>query len=301
MALPASAESGRCVALGEISSQMHQGKTREAKQWLSREIESSRTLHKCHVLGSGTFGKVYAARACNGWPVAIKVEDLQDMRDESSLWDELGVLGKILQAGGHRNIVPLASFFWDTEACAAYYLLGAPGFMDLRSFQQNCAMALPGEYQGAFSSDILSGLAFLHRLDIIHRDLKPGNCILCAAPLQQGSFTLKTTDFNSSRLGRGRPTATVGFGTQWYRGPEATTLARPVAGYTCKFDVWSIGCILAEFALGQVLFYAPTQDDVSLHQSCMECPCPHVQLSPRVCEHADINTRARAQLETLVQ
>ena len=141
---------------------------------------------------------------------------------------------------------------------------------------------------------ILAGIHYLHSNWILHRDLKPSNVILCWSPYTIGKLIAKVADFGCSRLPETRPTLSVGFCTAWYRAPDvfeavgfadqaAVPLAVDTAGqagrsspptatvggagpqqstqqpkspsrYDFASDVWSLGCIYAEFLHGKILF-----------------------------------------------
>jgi serine/threonine protein kinase len=144
-----------------------------------------------------------------------------------------------------------------------------PGLMDLRKVLAVHAYMLPGHLAFSLASDLSQGLAFLSRVGVLHRDLKPSNCIVFLAPWTPGGLVLKISDFGSSRLLKIRDCNTVGFCTSWYRAPEASRMLHtdlgPAHRYNFACDVWSFGCILAEFACGRVLFETrQTGDDAEL-------------------------------------
>jgi serine/threonine protein kinase len=82
------------------------------------------------------------------------------------------------------------------------------------------------------------------------------NKLSCLSVLYSGKdFTWKVADFGITSevaSAKGRPT-TSSKGTTGYRAPEL--LAFPTAVYTNKVDIWSLGCILYELAVGKRLFY----------------------------------------------
>jgi serine/threonine protein kinase len=97
---------------------------------------------------------------------------------------------------------------------------------------------------------LLLGVEAIHSADVLHRDLKPGNL------LYRHSGELKICDFG---LARGLSESLDGFdpvsmtnyvATRWYRPPELI-LYRPKYGKS--LDMWSVGCIFAEF-LGRRVF-----------------------------------------------
>lgn len=90
-----------------------------------------------------------------------------------------------------------------------------------------------------FIYQILRGLKYLHSANVAHRDLKPANLVTDI------SCALKIIDFGLSR------SVNVPFSeltdyviTRWYRPPE---LLLENTSYTPAVDIWSVGCIFAEF------------------------------------------------------
>ncbi|CAJ1341835.1 unnamed protein product [Effrenium voratum] len=111
---------------------------------------------------------------------------------------------------------------------------------------------------GAFSEDlkpafreIVSGVAYCHRLGYIHRDLKPQNILV-----KHGHY--KVTDFGLARKLKGHHMGCGPFTplvvTLWYRAPELMLFDRESCKYGQGIDIWSLGCILAEMCTGRVLF-----------------------------------------------
>ena len=93
---------------------------------------------------------------------------------------------------------------------------------------------------------LLLAVAHLHDNWIIHRDLKTSNLLL------NNDGLLKVADFGLARMfgsPPGKMTQTVV--TLWYRAPELLLGARD---YGTAIDMWSVGCIMAEFLLYEPLF-----------------------------------------------
>ncbi|KAK6126575.1 hypothetical protein DH2020_039686 [Rehmannia glutinosa] len=103
---------------------------------------------------------------------------------------------------------------------------------------------------------LLEGIAFLHDNGVMHRDLKPSNILI-----DDSKGQLKICDFGLSRCcyGKASGSYTPGLVTLWYRAPELLLGAKE---YSCAIDMWSVGCIMTELLLKQVLFKGTSE----LHQ-----------------------------------
>ena len=93
---------------------------------------------------------------------------------------------------------------------------------------------------------IVLGVQYLHQNWILHRDLKPDNILI-------NTFgEVKLTDFGLARnFGTPERAMTKGVVTRWYRAPEIFFGA---TYYGEAVDVWSLGCMLAEFINMEALF-----------------------------------------------
>eukprot|EP00049_Salpingoeca_infusionum_P027718 m.33901 g.33901 ORF g.33901 m.33901 type:complete len:366 (-) comp9693_c0_seq2:318-1415(-) len=101
---------------------------------------------------------------------------------------------------------------------------------------------------------LLCGVAHLHDNWLIHRDLKTSNLLLSHKGI------LKIADFGLAReFGSPTHNMTQLVVTLWYRAPE---LLLGTKEYTTAVDVWSVGCIFAEFLTQQPLFPAKGEIDM---------------------------------------
>ena len=101
-----------------------------------------------------------------------------------------------------------------------------------------------------FVYQILRGLKAVHSAKVLHRDLKPGNLLV------NKNCDLKICDFGLARgVDAGDPASqqvlTEYVVTRWYRAPE---LLVENETYGPAIDIWSVGCILAEFLGRKALF-----------------------------------------------
>jgi len=99
----------------------------------------------------------------------------------------------------------------------------------------------------AFATQLCKAMRWIHFHDIIHRDLKPQN-ILIQELLDGRQRDLKVADFGGAT--NARATATEDVCTLWYRAPESLLHA----AYSPSADMWSVGCVFAEFELKHAIF-----------------------------------------------
>lgn len=120
---------------------------------------------------------------------------------------------------------------------------------------------------------ILEGVRFLHKNNVMHRDLKPSNILIGK------KCKLKICDFGLSRRAESDAFGSYSprVGTQLYKAPEL--LIGENIEYSSAVDMWSVGCIMAELVLREVLFDGDSeiQQFSKIHDLVLE-PCNHLLL-----------------------
>lgn len=124
---------------------------------------------------------------------------------------------------------------------------------------------LPLEKIKSITYQLLQALAHCHRHGVMHRNLKPDN-IMVSDDGSSGSeeiHQVKITDFALSRIAvvphfsytpedpKERERSGREARRLWYRPPE---LLYRKKFYSFEVDIWAMGCLLAELALGEALF-----------------------------------------------
>jgi serine/threonine protein kinase len=125
---------------------------------------------------------------------------------------------------------------------------------DLSHIIQNKELFLSESIIKGLMKQFLYGLAEIHRFNVIHRDLKPQNLLISKKGI------LKIADFGFARFisSPGRE-MTTGVISDWYRPPEIFFGA---SYYSYSIDIWSVGCIFAEFLQRQPLFYGTGEKEI---------------------------------------
>lgn len=211
----------------------------------SRTIDAYEKLGK---IGKGGYGSVFKARnRTTGEVVAIKRvrRDLLAMR-------EVDVLSRYC----HPSLVDLKEVFIEGKYV---FLVLELADCDLSSLIYENTIHLDENVARVLIFQILQGVAHLHRHRILHRDLKLENLLVIGGP--NGAPQIKITDFGLCK----RYNAVAGHYSQevvtlWYRAPELLA-GHKLPECSPAIDMWSIGCLMAEFILREPLFPGSTEMD----------------------------------------
>ncbi|XP_057600227.1 serine/threonine-protein kinase 36 isoform X2 [Hippopotamus amphibius kiboko] len=201
-------------------------------------------MEKYHVLemiGEGSFGRVYKGRRkYSAQVVALKfIPKLgRSEKELKNLQREI----EIMRGLRHPNIVHmLDSFETDKEVVVVTDYAEGELFQILEDDGK-----LPEDQVQAIAAQLVSALYYLHSHRILHRDMKPQNILLA----KDGG--IKLCDFGFARaMSTNTMVLTSIKGTPLYMSPELVE-ERP---YDHNADLWSVGCILYELAVGTPPFY----------------------------------------------
>ncbi|CAL5400741.1 unnamed protein product [Camellia sinensis] len=194
------------------------------------------------VIGKGGYGVVYKGHDLEtDQIVAIKKMYASDLNNSATM-QEISLLKEM----EHANIVKLLEAKPNTDKGS--YLIFEYLDYDLEKFMKKFPEISKNKQRiKNFMRQILSGLAYCHKLKIIHRDLRPDNLLVD----REGSV-VKIADFGLARK-FGSP---LGEYCQEvvnlrYMPPEILLGSHL---YSTHVDVWSVGCIFAEMIDHQPLF-----------------------------------------------
>ncbi len=172
----------------------------------------------------------------------------------------------ILQLGEFRN-AHTQYYFIDMELCdlnLADFIHGpASSNPSIPSLVKNVSPPLRALQIWNVMMQIAKGLVYIHSLDVVHRDLKPANGALPwrfidLVLYSRRDSVWKLADFGLASEGTSTTlhTSLGRKGTPGYRAPE---LLKESSKYNNKADMWSLGCILYELAVGRKAF----DDDIA--------------------------------------
>lgn len=204
---------------------------------------------KLERIGEGAYGVVYKAKdKQTGDLVALKRIRL-DSDEEGVPCTAIREIS-LLKELRHDNIVRLLDVVHsDRKLTLVFEYLE----QDLKKFMDQCGNDLEPKLVQHFLRQLLLGIEYCHQRSVLHRDLKPHNLLISK------DKDLKLADFG---LGRafGIPVRkyTHEVVTLWYRSPDVllgnTSYGTPV-------DIWSVGCIFGEMAVGAPLFAGKNDAD----------------------------------------
>ncbi|XP_078169727.1 cyclin-dependent kinase F-3-like isoform X2 [Carex rostrata] len=120
-------------------------------------------------------------------------------------------------------------------------------------------------------SQILSGLAYIHKNGYFHRDLKPENILV-----KDG--IVKIADLGLARELYSKPPYTEYVSTRWYRAPEVLLKC---TSYDPAVDLWAVGAILAELYRCSPLFPGDSEID-QLWKICNVLGTPDTTIWPEL-------------------
>jgi serine/threonine protein kinase len=224
---------------------------------VGQEVGSNRLTA---ALAVGGFGTIYAAEAADGKQVAVKVIEtrLSDMQ-LTRFRQEFEKTRLAADHGGIIRCFEYGDIYLDGRICPWYSMEFALGG-DLRSQIDGRKRLLKGSIAWldpaaraavcAQFAEVAAAVAHLHNLGLVHRDLKPGNVLIMEdGGLRLSDFGLvKNLQPSAETLQHGPHSTTGGSaGTPGYMAPEQER----GLDVDQRADVYSLGVLLAEMALGK--------------------------------------------------
>lgn len=207
-------------------------------------------------IGNGTYGVVYRALDTKTQEiVALKV--FEDTDEEEGI--KLDVLRECntLMICKHENIIQLKEI-----VCKSSSVIAVLEYLPLtlkEYLEKHYAYIAPGVIKHILRQ-IIAAAVYLKQNCLMHRDLKTENILISLKNKNDEVPLVKLIDFGLNRQfipgAPGKYTDTVQ--TLWYKCPEILLGARE---YDFSVDMWSIGCIFAELALGYPLFQGNSEID----------------------------------------
>ncbi|WP_394832617.1 AAA family ATPase [Pendulispora rubella] len=201
------------------------------------------------VLGVGGMAAVYAARAEDGHPVAMKVM-LERFLDDPALLALFAREALIANQVGHPGAVPILAHDVDEDGCPFLIMPLLEG-ETLRRRWERADKHLSMAEVGVLLLDVLDVLSAAHEKGIVHRDIKPENVFVTL------DGDARVLDFGIARRVDGEGSVTVTgqmFGTPAFMPPEQALGDRRSIGP--HSDCWAVGATIFTLISGEFVHAA---------------------------------------------
>ena len=219
-------------------------------------------------LGAGGMGKVFKVRNTISERIEAMKVLLPDLTGEPELADRFLREIKVLASLEHPNIAGLrtALRFENQLLMIMEYVEGQT--LDHRLQQGR----LPVQMAAQCICQVLSALAYAHRMGVIHRDIKPANMMLMPDGM------VKLMDFGIAKAATDRKLTMTGttMGSLYYMSPEQISGAQTL---DARSDLYSVGVSLYELVTGRRPFDGESQFAI-MSAHLQQNPVPPIQLDP---------------------
>ncbi|CAK1581978.1 unnamed protein product [Parnassius mnemosyne] len=216
-----------------------------------RSVEEFQCLNR---IEEGTYGVVYRARDKTTEEIVALKRLKMEKEKEGFPITSLREINTLLK-GQHPNIVTVREIVVGSNMDKIFIVMDYVEH-DLKSLMETMRgkkqVFLPGEIK-CLMTQLLKAVHHLHDNWILHRDLKTSNLLL------SHKGVLKVGDFGLAReYGSPLRQYTPIVVTLWYRAPELLLCCKE---YSTPIDMWSVGCIFAEFITMNPLFPGKSEVD----------------------------------------
>ncbi|RNF11623.1 putative protein kinase [Trypanosoma rangeli] len=219
------------------------------------------------VVGEGRYGFVYKCR-CKSTGAICAVKRFKEMhRNEYAMRAMIRELRILNMLRGEPNVVQLTRALREK---GRLYLVMEYVEANLLDVLRRSSSGVPLSQLRQLLFTLLVGVRSCHSNGIIHRDLKPENIlvrygfssVVCDFSVSRAvGFPQAATTTSGSLLETPKgqlPPLTEYVATRWYRSPEML-LGAP--RYSYASDIWAVGTVMAELALGEPLFPGKSEDE----------------------------------------
>ncbi|KAF7000240.1 hypothetical protein CFC21_016176 [Triticum aestivum] len=229
--------------------------------WIPLKADSFEKLEK---VGQGTYSSVFRARDLDtGKIVALKKVRFDNFEPESVRFMAREI--QILRRLDHPNVMKLEGLITSRLSCSLYLVFEYMEH-DLAGLCSSPDIKFTEAQVKCYMNQLLSALEHCHSRRIVHRDIKGANLLV------NNKGVLKIADFGLANYfdpSKNHP-LTSRVVTLWYRPPE---LLLGSTHYDSAVDLWSVGCVFAEFFRGRPILQGRTEVE-QLHKIFKLCGSP---------------------------
>ncbi|KAI7756493.1 hypothetical protein M8C21_014482, partial [Ambrosia artemisiifolia] len=215
--------------------------------WLPLKSDNFERLEK---IGQGTYSNVYRARDLQtGRIVALKKVQFDNFKPESVSFMAREI--KILRRLDHPNVMKLEGIITSKLSCDIYLVFEYMEH-DLCGLLSCPHVKFTASQIKCYMLQLLKGIQHCHSRGVLHRDIKSSNILI------NNKGVLKIADFGLANFfdDRNKQPLTNRVVTLWYRPPE---LLLGSTSYGPCVDMWSVGCVFAEFFNGRPILKGRTE------------------------------------------
>ena len=211
-----------------------------------RSVDEYEKLNK---INEGTYGVVYRARdKRTGEVVALKQVKME--KEDGFPMTSLREINVLLSLH-HPSVVDVKEVVVGNMLDKIFMVMEYMEH-DLKCFMKSMKQPFSQSEVKCLMLQLFDGIKYLHDNWVLHRDLKTSNLLL------NNRGELKICDYGLARqYGEPLKEYTLEVVTLWYRAPELLLGAKK---YSTPIDMWSLGCIMAEFLAKEPLF--PGKSDI---------------------------------------
>ncbi|CAA7267217.1 unnamed protein product [Cyclocybe aegerita] len=217
-------------------------------------------------IGAGAFGSVYLAlNLDNGTFMAVKEIKFQELSGSPNLYSQVKDELSIMEMLHHPNVVEYYGI--EVHRAKIYIFEEYCQGGSLAALLEHGRIEDEGIIQ-VYTMQLLEGISYLHSRGVVHRDIKPDNILLdhegvikyvdfgAAKVLARNQRTVQRSrrapDFpNANGIGNFNVAVMSNelTGTPMYMSPEV--IKNDKRGQHGAMDIWSLGCVVLEFATGK--------------------------------------------------
>ncbi|CAF1472211.1 unnamed protein product [Rotaria sordida] len=224
----------------------------ESRQVFMEQCNTKNVYELGEIIGQGAYGCVFKSRnVTTNETVAIKKMTI--LRTGDGLPTSVIREGALLKRVGkvdNDNLIKLKEVFNEQASVDRQNIYFIFEYVE-RDLERYLKMHSPLDINRIrnLTQQLLTAVSVLHSHSIFHRDIKPQNILVT------NNDILKLADFGLAREYHEHKVFTTVVVTMWYRAPEILLSS----SYCTSADMWSVGCILGEMALGRPLFAAKSE------------------------------------------
>ncbi|EIW53105.1 kinase-like protein [Trametes versicolor FP-101664 SS1] len=213
------------------------------------------------LIGKGTSGRVYLAlNSTTGEMIAAK--QIEIARTGASRGGDARPTGASIDLY-HPNLVQYLGFE-ETPTLLSIFMEYVPGGSIATCLRKYGPFN--EDVTRSFTSQILSGLEYLHSQGFLHRYLKGDNVLV------ETDGTCKLSDFDLHKRADNVPSAdpaTTMHGALFWMAPE---VVNATAKYSSNIDIWSAGCVAHEMWTAQWPWFGQEALQVLIHLQTKQAP-----------------------------